>query len=75
MLRVRRVRAHIDGGALLLPVDRHVLAEATHGTSATQAPTIATTAPAFAPIAPATSAFATSAALAATLAATTNDDP
>ena len=74
MLRVRRVRVYVDGGALLLPVDRHVLAEATHG--ATRAPsTIATPAPAFAPIAPATTAFATSAALAATLADTTNDDP
>ena len=50
-------------------------AEATRGTSATQAPTIAPTAPAFAPIAPATTAFATSAALDATLAATTKDDP
>ena len=43
-------------------------AEATRGTSATQAPTIV-------PIAPATTAFATSAALDATLAATTKDDP
>ena len=76
MLRVRRVRVYVDGGALLLPVDRHVLTEAIHGASATRAPsTIATTAPAFAPIAPVTTAFATFAALAATLGATTNDDP
>ena len=37
MLRVRRVRVYIDGGALLLPVDRHVLATTSASTRATDA--------------------------------------
>ena len=37
MLRVRRVRVYVDGGALLLPVDRHVLAATHASTGATDA--------------------------------------
>ena len=37
MLRVRRLRVHLDGGALLLPVDRHVLAAHCASTRATDA--------------------------------------